>query len=65
MKIADNIGLNPEVWKDKTKEEFTELCKGKISPSEIEQKWVEFKKLYPSTKKKPSKAKVEDKEGAE
>lgn len=63
MKISDNIGINPEIWKDKTKEEFVKLCKGKIAPAEIESKWLEFKKLYPS-KKKPVRAK-EEKEGAE
>jgi hypothetical protein len=63
MKVSDKLGINPDVWKEKSLEEFKELCKGFITPEQAKEKWTEFKKLYPS-KKKPVKVK-EEKEGGE
>lgn len=51
MKLSSSLGINLEVWKDKSLSDFKELCKGHLSPSEIKKVWDEIKKKYPEKKK--------------
>ena len=51
MKVCKKLGINAEIWKEKSLEEFKKLCKGYVSPKETEAIWKEFKKLNPSKKK--------------
>ena len=58
--VVDNVGINEELWKGKTFEEFEKAFKGKLRSDKIKEAYDKLPKLpKPQPKPKPKKDKEE------